>query len=113
MFTVHRTTYALLMKRPTDEVAWSLMCPGQLQPGTHKVAAKKVVFVGPKHLYWDEALLWVPLLGRYLNALYVGLFYIETTFDNVAQFMVDDLGLGLKTQLIGRKVGPMQTPDGR
>ncbi len=106
MFPIHRTTFPTLALRPTAAVAWSAMCPAAMQPSTHAVAQFKTEFGGPKVPNWRDTFLWLPLLGRYLNAFYVGGVYMTTTYDAVAGFMADDFVLGLDSQLVGRKVGP-------
>ena len=110
MFPVHKITYSIATQRATDKVAWSIMCPGEMQPSSHPIAKRPVTFGGPKVPHWRDSFLWVPLLGRYLNTFYVGWTYMATSYERVADFMADDFTLGLNSGLVGRKVAPAQTP---
>ena len=98
------------MKRSPDAIAWSIMCPAELQATTAKTAQKKVEFGGPQIPNWGDRFLWVPFLGRYISALLVGLLDMPTTYESVTDFMADDFVLGLESGLIGRKIAPNRAP---
>jgi hypothetical protein len=98
----------MLMEVSTGSVAWSLMCPSEMNPAKPGVE-EKVVFGGPKLPHWSSTLLWFPMLGRYLNAL-INALAVRTTYRAVADFMADDLEFGLDSQLIGMKVAPCHVP---
>jgi len=84
------------------------MCPGEMQPENHKVAGKAVGFGGPKVPHWDPIGLWIPVLGRYINAFFNATWYVQTSYEKVASFIADDLSCGLESHLIGKKVAPHQ-----
>jgi len=108
MFPIHRITFPTLAKQSTDAVAWSAMCPAMMLPEDHKVAgaAYETDFGGPKVPNWRDTFLWIPLLGRYINAFYVGWAYMTTTYQRVAGFMAEDFNQGLQSELVGKKVAP-------
>jgi len=113
MFPIHRTTFPLLMQRRTESVAWSVMCPAMMLPGDKRGDVGDVEFGGPKFPNWRNTLLWVPLLGKYLNSFFVGWLYMTTTYEKVAGFMADDFQVGLESGLVGHKVGPNRVPVGK
>ena len=100
----------MLMALSPDSVAWSMVCCGQMQPSSHKVAKKTVEFDGPKVPHWDDIGLWIPVIGRYVNAFINAMWYVQVTYERVAEFMADDFHAGLDSALIGRKVAPHQVP---
>jgi len=108
VFPVHRVTYPMLMARSPDSVAWSMMCCGQMQPSSHKVAQKTVEFGGPKVPHWDSIGLWIPWIGRYVNAFINAMWYVQVTYERVAGFMADDFHVGVESEWVGGKLAPHQ-----
>jgi hypothetical protein len=100
----------MLMRRSTDSIAWSAMCPAEMQASTPKTMAKKIVFGGPQIPHMSTMFRWIPFLGKYLNAFFVGLLHMPTPYERVADFMADDFTLGLGSQLIGQKIAPNKAP---
>ena len=82
------------------------MCPAMMLPSDHKAAGYGTDFGGPKVPNWRNTLLWVPFLGRYINAFYMGWAYMTTTYERVASFMAEDFNHGLDSSVIGQKVAP-------
>jgi hypothetical protein len=89
------------------------MCPAILLPSSHKAAEYKIDFGGPKVPNWRTSFLWIPFLGKYLNAFYVGRAYMTTSHERVANFMAVDFTLGLDSVLIGQKVAPNRARGGK
>ncbi|KAK0641819.1 hypothetical protein B0T16DRAFT_420572 [Cercophora newfieldiana] len=113
MFPIHRTTFPTLAERPTEAVAWSVMCPAMMQPSDHKVAAYETEFGGPTVPNWRDTFLWIPLLGKYINAFFMGWAYMTTTYDRVANFLAEDFNRGLDSPIVGQKVGPGRVAGGK
>jgi hypothetical protein len=96
------------MKWSTDVVAWSVMCPAEMRkelPDT----TQKFDFGGPVPPHWIPTLLWLPLVGRYINTVLNG-FAMVTTYKIVSDFIADDLALGLDSSIIGMKISPRPVP---
>jgi hypothetical protein len=109
IFPVHRQNFPVIMATSPETVAWSMMCPAELNSNP-KYSSRKYEFGGSVPPHWDSSLLWLPVLGKYINALYNGLL-MATPFEKVADFIAEDLLLGLDSQLIGMKVAPRPVPQ--
>ena len=56
----------------------------------------------------DESFSGIPLIGRYVNAFINAMWYVQVSYERVAEFMADDFNLGAESALVGRKVAPHQ-----
>jgi hypothetical protein len=114
----HEATRDVVEAIPLSELRWSLLAIGMMDPSNPKQGVFELLDEPYHHELlvkatsppgWEKTWLGsVPLTGPYLNWLYVGLVIYRTKYEDVADFLAEDLESGSE-EWVGKKVGVKQT----
>lgn len=97
---------------PADQLAWSLFCANNMPARSGTIDYNPTAGADAEHLIssvdappaWSRMLLWIPILGNYLNVVAQAQGYFAT-LEYCTDFMARDLNAGLQSELIGHRVG--------
>lgn len=113
----HEATREVVEAIPLSELRWSLLAIGIMDPLNPKQGVFELLDKPHHHDLlvkatsppgWEKTWLGsVPLIGPYLNWLYVGLVIYRTKYEDVADFLAEDLESGSE-EWVGKKVGVKQ-----
>jgi len=113
----HQATRDVVEAIPLDELRWSLLAIAMMSPTNPKQGVFELLDAPQRHDLlvkatsppgWERTWLGsVPLIGPYLNVFYAGLVTYRTKYEDVADFLADDLESG-SDEWVGKKVGVKQ-----
>lgn len=113
-YAQHDATREVVESVPLSDLRWSLICVALMKDGDTSKAAFELLDA-PKHHNlvlkatsppaWENTwLMWIPLIGMFLNLWVVILTQYTTTYEDVADFLAEDLESGSE-EWIGMRVG--------
>jgi hypothetical protein len=111
VFAEHRGTLSKLQSLPKESVLWSVLCPATMTPRgepTYPVIAgasvDNLLVSADTPPEWSNKLLWMPVIGGYLNVLSQASGY-NTSLEDNADLIASDLLRGVDSPWIYQKVG--------
>ncbi|KAE9365979.1 hypothetical protein N431DRAFT_472553 [Stipitochalara longipes BDJ] len=110
----HQATRDVVEAIPIQDLKWLLLAVAQMSPANRKQGLFEPLDAPQYHDLlleatsspgWEKTWLSsIPLIGLFLHAVYCGLVPFRTKYEDVADFLAEDLEKG-DSQWIGRKVG--------
>jgi hypothetical protein len=108
----HLVNYNLIRQVPTSQVAWSLFCASNMSPRTCSIdytpepgiSTSSLDIAAEEPPSWSNALHGIPLIGPHLNVITQVHRYFSP-LEDCADFIAEDLRVGLESQWIGKRVG--------
>jgi hypothetical protein len=110
----HQATRDIVEAIPLNDLRWSLLAIAMMDPSNPKQGPFEPLDVPQPHGLlvkatsppgWEKTWLGsVPVIGPYLNVFYVGLVIYRTKYEDVADFLAEDLETGSE-EWVGKKVG--------
>lgn len=112
VYLTHRQNLALLKSLPSGSVDWSLLCPTDLVPESTDLSVptkaserQKLVANRTTPPMWKSSWLsYIPIIGKSL-VIAMNFSRYETTLEQNAEFIANDLEDGHQSQFIGSTVG--------
>lgn len=113
LFPSHKPNYDLIRQVPTDELPWSLFCASNM-PFEEKInyspkRGNNLISGSDSPPELSETMLWVPIVGTYLNIMVQAGGYAAPLEDCV-DFIASDLAKGLQSEYVGKRVGVKVKP---
>ena len=117
LFPEHHINLKKLLAVPRHELDWTYYCPAFLtqvnEPPTYPppstASAENLIAQDSVPPEWSSTLYSIPLVGRLLNP-FVRLKSYETTFEDSADLIAQDLKKGTSSPWICKKVGVKNRP---
>jgi hypothetical protein len=110
----HEATRAVTEAIPIQDLKWSLICVAQMSPADRKQGIFQPLDAPRSHSLLLKATLppgwelsWlasIPFIGRFLHGIYCGLVLYRTKYEDVADFLAEDLEKE-DSKWIGERVG--------
>ena len=93
----------------TDELAWSLFCASQMSARSETTSSSpktgnNLIAKADAPPAYSQSLLWVPLIGTYLNIMMQAQSY-SSYLEDLADFIAEDLTKGARSEFVGHRVG--------
>jgi hypothetical protein len=117
VYLTHRQNLALLKSLPPGSVDWSLLCPTDLVPKSADFSVptktsqrgKLIANTTTPPLWESSWLSHIPLIGK---TIVIGMNFsrYETTLEQNAEFIAEDLEDGHQSRFIGSTVGVISPP---